>query len=151
MSSASERLKKLVEKEPSKWVEKAKWRIANEKWLDKSAKIALAILRTIRDRNISQKDLAEMLNISPQQVNKILKGQENLTLETIDKFETILGISLSVTPMFQTTVKSTPDKVYTPPNYHTSVKVCQILPYKQMQEPFVCAMANDDSNRRKIA
>jgi transcriptional regulator with XRE-family HTH domain len=35
-----------------------------------------------------------MLGVSPQQVNKILKGSENLTLDTIEKIELVLGIEL---------------------------------------------------------
>ncbi|MFH1194329.1 MAG: helix-turn-helix transcriptional regulator [bacterium] len=62
--------------------------------LDKSAKIALTILRTIREKGISQKQLAEMLNTSPQHVNKLLKGNENFTLETISRIEIALGTKL---------------------------------------------------------
>ena len=98
MPTIKEKLNNLESKESSKWVEKAEWRITNEGWLDKSAKIALKILRTIRANGISQIDLAEKLGVSPQQVSKILKGQENLTLETIDKLEKALNISLIEMP-----------------------------------------------------
>jgi len=94
MTTAEEKLQKIASKEPSKWMGKARWRIANENWLNKSAKIAITILQTIREKGLTQKDLAEKLNISPQQINKILKGQENLTLETISKIEVVLGINL---------------------------------------------------------
>ena len=43
---------------------------------------------------MSQKLLAEKLDVSPQQVSKILKGTENLTLQTITQIETVLGIKL---------------------------------------------------------
>jgi ribosome-binding protein aMBF1 (putative translation factor) len=98
MTIAEEKLQKIASKEPSKWMEKARWRIANEKWLNKSAKIAVAILQTIREKGLTRKDLAEKLKISPQQVNKILKGQENLTLETIANIEVILSINLVEVP-----------------------------------------------------
>ena len=42
----------------------------------------------------SQKDLADMMGVSPQQVNKMVRGSENLTLETISKVEKALGIQL---------------------------------------------------------
>jgi transcriptional regulator with XRE-family HTH domain len=43
---------------------------------------------------MSQKELAERIGVSPQQVSKIVKGNENLTLETISKLEAALGVPL---------------------------------------------------------
>ena len=34
------------------------------------------------------------MNVSPQQISKIVKGQENLTLETISNLEIALGIQI---------------------------------------------------------
>ncbi len=70
----------------------------NKEWLNRSAKIAIKILRTLRKNSeegkfpASQKELSELLKISPQQVNKIVKGSENLTIETICKIENVLNI-----------------------------------------------------------
>jgi DNA-binding XRE family transcriptional regulator len=70
----------------------------NKEWLNRSAKIAIKILRTLRKNSeegkfpSTQKELAELLKISPQQVNKIVKGSENLTIETICKIENVLHI-----------------------------------------------------------
>lgn len=101
----NEKLKNLISDEPSHWLEKAKWRRENRDWLNKSAKIAIKILREIRaqkDKNgMSQKKLAELLDVTPQYINKIVKGQENLSLETICKIERVLGISLIEVPAFQ--------------------------------------------------
>ena len=86
----------------SVWVEKAKFRISNRKWLRYSTKIAFRILAAMEDiPNINQKKLAEMAGVSPQQVNKIIKGQENLTLQTIAKFSDILGVELISFPSFK--------------------------------------------------
>jgi DNA-binding Xre family transcriptional regulator len=90
----------LVTDEPSGWLEKAQWRNQNKQWLDRSAKIAIKILSTLRNNRKenrspnSQKDLAELMGVSPQQVNKMVKGTENLTLETISKIEKALSIQL---------------------------------------------------------
>lgn len=78
----------------SDWLEDAKKRQKNKNWLKHSQKIAIKILRTLREKNIKQKELASMINVSPQQINKIVKGKENLTLETISKLEQALEISL---------------------------------------------------------
>lgn len=107
MSTIQEKLNKVVSKK-SDWLEKAEWEIANEDWLNKSAKIAIKILRTIRAKDITQLQLAEMLNVSPQQISKIVKGQENLTLETIAKLEKALDIKLVEIPAMQTTVQLDP-------------------------------------------
>lgn len=100
MSTLQEKLNSITAKEPSKWLENAQWRENNAGWLDKSAKIAFKILRELRAKKISQKDFAIQLGLSPQYINKVVKGQENLTLETISKIEEVLGICLIHVPGF---------------------------------------------------
>jgi transcriptional regulator with XRE-family HTH domain len=95
----------IASKEPSGWLKDAQWRSENRAWLKHSQAIALRILRTLRAKNISQKELAEKIGVSPQQVNKIVKGKENLTLETIAKLETALGVSLINAPLYQTSLE----------------------------------------------
>jgi ribosome-binding protein aMBF1 (putative translation factor) len=101
------RFEKLASKDKSPWLEDAKWRIENEAWLDKSAMIALRILREIRRQKpingMTQKVLAERMGVSPQYINKLVKGQENLTLETIASIEKVLGISLIEIPSIKVT------------------------------------------------
>jgi transcriptional regulator with XRE-family HTH domain len=43
---------------------------------------------------MSQQKLAKLMNVSPQQISKIVKGHQNLTLETIVKLENALMIKL---------------------------------------------------------
>lgn len=76
------------------WRDQVQYRNANKDWLRKSAKIAIKILRVLREKSISQVRLAEILSVSPQYINKILKGRENLTLETIGRLEAALGVEL---------------------------------------------------------
>lgn len=82
----------------SKWLEEATWRAENEAWLEVSFRIAIKILRWLRANGMTQKELAERLGYSPQYVSKIVKGSENLTLETITKIEKVLGIKLIEVP-----------------------------------------------------
>lgn len=82
------------------WLEDAKWRQANADWLDLSSAIAIKILRFLREHKITQKELADRLGFSPQYLNKIVKGAENLTLETICKIQKALGITLIEVPGF---------------------------------------------------
>lgn len=94
------KLEQFTSKEPSKWLEKAVWREQNVGWLDRSFLIALKILSTLRENKKSQTWLADKLNVTPQQVSKIIKGAENLTLETINNIENALGIPLMEIPGF---------------------------------------------------
>ncbi len=88
------KLNALTSGNVSNWEAKAKKRLANKSWLKYSRKIALKINVFLKENKIKQKELAEMLSVSPQQVSKIIKGRENLTLETIAKIEDCLHISL---------------------------------------------------------
>lgn len=78
----------------SKWLEEAKARQENKVKLNHARSIAIKILATLREKSMKQIELAVMLNVSPQQINKIVKGKGNLTLETISKLEVALGIQL---------------------------------------------------------
>jgi len=93
-----EKLEIIVSKEPSVLLNNIKLYEANEEWLDKSALIALKILRKLREIQLSQKELAEKIGVSPQYINKIVKGKENLSLETISKIENALCIKLIEIP-----------------------------------------------------
>lgn len=89
-----EKLNKILSNQKSTWQEEAKWREENEEWLSQSFNIAVLVLHTLKEKGMTQKDLAEKLNVSPQFINKVLKGQENLSLETIGKLSRALGIKL---------------------------------------------------------
>lgn len=94
MNQIKEKLKQLGGSKPSAWREKALQRRDNREWLRKSQAIAARVLESLRSQSITQKQLAEKMQISPQQVSKILQGQENLTLQTIAQLEAALGITL---------------------------------------------------------
>src|SRR5690606_1721399 len=89
-----ENFEKLVSNENSSWLDSFLHYKANQKWLDNSSKIAINVLEALKDKKMSQKDLAEKMNVSAQQINKIVRGKQNLTFETIAKLETALAISL---------------------------------------------------------
>jgi transcriptional regulator with XRE-family HTH domain len=96
-----ERLKKYITKEPSDWIEQADFYENNADWMDKSALIAIKILSTLRSQSINQKILAESIGVTPQYINKLIKGHENLSLETICKIEKALGITLIAIPAYE--------------------------------------------------
>lgn len=103
----------------SNWVQKATFRKENQKWLNYSSQIARRILAKIDgDKELSQVILAKSLNVSRQQINKIVKGQENLTLETISKISDALGIELISFPDYKYKY-SNPTQIFTTLNYIT--------------------------------
>lgn len=94
MTFNREILNTLVKPRSKTAIEKARKRKDNRSWLRKSQQIALAISYYLRKNGMSQKELAEKMDVTPVYVGKLLKGQENLTLETISKIENALGDSL---------------------------------------------------------
>lgn len=73
-------------------------RLANRELHRASQKIALLILKRLADLNWKQKDLAERMNVSPQQVSKWVKGKENFRIETLLHLGEVLGIALFHVP-----------------------------------------------------
>lgn len=97
-----DKIKSVSIKNKSKWEEKIKFRLKNKKWLDYSAQIAMRIDAIIEGKiDFNQISLAETLKVSPQQISKILKGEQNLTLQTIGNLSDALGIELISFPAYK--------------------------------------------------
>jgi len=94
MSKNSEKLLTLSKGAKSKWLENATERKKSEKWSARSIRIALNVLEVLRQKNMSKKELAERMQVSAQYISKIVKGRENLTLETISNIESALGVEM---------------------------------------------------------
>ncbi len=107
MSRALDKILAIEEKHQSGWMKKALWRKENRVWTKRSFQIAVLILREIRRQKpingMTQKMLAEKLGVSAQYINKVVKGKENLTLETIGKIEEVLGVTLIEIPVSENT------------------------------------------------
>ena len=84
----------LVSLENEETKEAIRFRNENKAWLYESKRIAVKVLKALKALSMSQKDLAEQMGVSPQYVNKLVKGKENFTLETLIKLQSILNISL---------------------------------------------------------
>lgn len=94
-----------IEDDKGSWIEKARYRRDNRSWLRKSQRIAVRVLSVLNEKGMQQKELAKAMDVSPQQVSKIVKGKQNLTLETISKLESVLGVSLMEVPVHQFEMK----------------------------------------------
>lgn len=94
MNSIVQKLNEHKSSTPSKWREEAEYRAANKSWLRYSQNIAMMMLDKMEELGLTQKSLAEKMGCSQQYVSKILKGKENLSIETICKIEIALELSL---------------------------------------------------------
>ena len=87
-------LSQIISKKESNFLKKASYNEENKEWLSHSKNIAIQILSNLRKTKRTQKELASLLNVSAQYVNKIVKGNENLTLETISKIEKFMNFKV---------------------------------------------------------
>lgn len=94
MNNIAQKLSEHKSSTPSRWREEAEFRAANKKWLHYSQHIAMMMLDRMEELDLTQKALAEKMGCSQQYVSKILKGKENLSIETLCKIETALKLSL---------------------------------------------------------
>ena len=81
------------------WVSKSNVEIENGEELLACRRIILKIVRYMKDNKMSQKDLADKLNVSPQYINKLIHGQDlDLKVTTVMRYGRILGLKLIVLP-----------------------------------------------------
>ena len=73
-------------------------RMTNKSWLRYSQLIAMMMLDRMEELHMSQKQLSELMGCSQQYVSKVLKGQENLSLETLYKIEQCLNLQIIAEP-----------------------------------------------------
>ena len=91
-----ERIRKHAESMHNERRERAECNRDNKDWLQRSQEIALRMLKSMDEQNLTQRALAERMGCTQQYISKVLKGQENLSLETLVKIEDALGIELLV-------------------------------------------------------
>lgn len=97
MKTRNEIIEKLTEHSggtPSKWRENAEWRVANKDWLRYSQRIAMMMLDKMEVLGLTQKSVAERMGCSQQYISRVLKGRENLSIETISKIENALELEI---------------------------------------------------------
>ena len=88
------RIKQLIKeiaKQPSdKEIQMAEFRRDNRIWLLYSAMIALDVRRYMRQNNVSEKHVAEQLNISQDDMRELLSGRADLKMSTLCKIAKII-------------------------------------------------------------
>ncbi len=88
------KLNQIANKEPAKWLEKAKFRKENEGWLSDSFKIGLQVLTVIKNKGITKEQLAADIGVSLTEINDILKGRQKLTTEMKENLSNAIGVKL---------------------------------------------------------
>lgn len=93
--------------EGKRWLAQAIYHEENKAWLRYSGKIASRIHAALSSQEgMTQKKLAELMDVSPQQISKIMKGHENLTLQTIAKLSEVLKVDLITFPEYTYSVRT---------------------------------------------
>jgi plasmid maintenance system antidote protein VapI len=87
-----DKFNQLVSGEDNRTLADVNKRIKNRVMLRESQQIALKVLMKLDEFGWSQKDLAKAMEVTPQQITKIVSGKENLTIETQIKLQHILDI-----------------------------------------------------------
>jgi len=94
MKNNREKFLELVSNKETTVLKEAQERLSKAAMLQESGRIAIQILLRLDELGWTQKDLATKMQVSPQHINKIVKGQENLTLETIVNLQHILQMGI---------------------------------------------------------
>lgn len=94
MDNILDKIKRNESPTRSKWREAAKFRQNNKDWLKISQFFAMFVLNIMEDKKLSQKAIALKAEVSQQYISKVLKGSENLSLETIIKILKSLDVDL---------------------------------------------------------
>jgi transcriptional regulator with XRE-family HTH domain len=123
-----EKLKKIASPTKSSWLREAQEKLANKEPRKNARILALRVLHVLREKGISQTDLAGKMGVSRQQVTKIVKGEENFTFETVDKLEKALNVTLMTIggagtpgPVREASVREMPAKREAEPNDQVSI------------------------------
>ena len=94
MTKAIDIVRRNQVKGSGRWIKETQWRLENRRWLRYSQLIAMQVLARMSELGMTQKQLSEKMNCSQQYISILLKGSENLTLETIAKLEDALEMDI---------------------------------------------------------
>ena len=95
MIKDAKQLNAVATKTASQWIDRANRDIANRGNIKRAQLFALELMEYMEVKGIKQVELADRMDVSPQQVNKILRAKANLTFETLDKIAEALGVNIS--------------------------------------------------------
>lgn len=91
-----EKYLQIIAERDSKAVIEAKKRIEEREWSDQATIIAIKISTELKKLGWTGRKLADKLNVSPQYVSKLLKGNEKFGFDILVKIQKILSIPIFV-------------------------------------------------------
>ncbi|MCD8388178.1 MAG: helix-turn-helix domain-containing protein [Bacteroidales bacterium] len=89
-----DKLKEIARPRNEEEQKEADFRRENREWLQISGRLALKIRKILREKGMSQVELAQRLGVTPAQVSKLLSGKVNFELSTLIKLQNALGQKL---------------------------------------------------------
>ncbi len=102
MKTLNNKIKKIISKKQPTKESVIPFDLKSRKWLRYSSNISRRILSALEDdANLNQIILAKQIGVSPQYISKVLKGQQNLSLETISKLSEALKVELIIFPEYK--------------------------------------------------
>lgn len=118
-----EKFLNLVSQSETQTVERALARKKRRTLLRFSGQIAIKILTRLDELQWTQKRLAEEMKVSPQQVNKWVKGNANFKLETLLDLGMVLEIQLIEVPKPQSRIFESETLMSETSQYKSEVKI----------------------------
>lgn len=89
----------------SSWMDESERNRGFEEELLECRLIVLKIVRYMKENHLSQKELAERLEVSPQYINKFLHGQDlDMKVSTVLRYGRLLGLNLLEIPKDENTI-----------------------------------------------
>lgn len=86
-------------RQSSNWIAQTQYELEHEEEILARTAIILQLLTYMKEHQLKQKDLASLLGVSAQYVNKLLHGQDfDLKISTALRYSRILGIPLIIVP-----------------------------------------------------
>jgi transcriptional regulator with XRE-family HTH domain len=71
---------------------------AKKHLIKKQMEIAAELFAILKEKGLTQRELARMVSKEESYISKILNGESNLTLKTISEIEVVLKMDILVTP-----------------------------------------------------
>ena len=71
----------------------------NRRFVHKNVDIAQQVRAILKEKGMTQEELARLLDKRPSEVSKLISGLHNLTLEDITKMEAVLDADIILTPL----------------------------------------------------
>jgi HTH-type transcriptional regulator / antitoxin HigA len=88
----------------------------------------------LEDREITQKELAARLGLTPKHVNKIIKGTATISHDTAIKLESVLGISASFWNNLEMKYQETKARLQSISDIENEKELLKLIPYAQMSK-----------------